>query len=160
MAQMQKLPGLRDVHFQQELDYPTVPVEIDRERAGLSGMTAQQVANAVVVSTSSSRYIARNYWLDAKNGFDYQVEVLVPTPRMDSPTQVETVPLTMVNRNLNLMIRDVAKVGKGTMPAEYDRTTQQRYVSITANVEGIDLGRAARPAHCGRGDSGLAYGLF
>jgi len=44
------------VKFQQELDYPTVPVEIDRERAGLSGVSAQQVANAVVVSSSSSRY--------------------------------------------------------------------------------------------------------
>src|SRR5262249_41789468 len=45
MAQMQKIPSLRDVRFQQELDYPTVPVEIDRERAGLSGATARQVAN-------------------------------------------------------------------------------------------------------------------
>jgi len=42
------------------------------------------------------------------------------------------------------MIRDVARVGKGTMPGEIDRTTMQRYVSITANVEGVDLGRAAQ----------------
>ena len=43
---------------------------------------------------------------------------MVPTPRMNSPAQLETVPLRMVNPNLNLMIRDVAKVGKGTMPGE------------------------------------------
>src|SRR4029077_1378207 len=55
MAAMKKIPSLRDVRFQQELDYPTVPVEIDRERAGLSGATARQVANAVVVTSSSSR---------------------------------------------------------------------------------------------------------
>jgi multidrug efflux pump subunit AcrB len=42
------------------------------------------------------------------------------------------------------MIRDVARVGQGTMPGEIDRTTMQRYVSITANVEGEDLGRASR----------------
>jgi len=57
---------------------------------------------------------------------------------------VETVPLRMVHPDLNLMIRDVARVGRGTMPGEIDRTTMQRYVSITANVEGEDLGRAAR----------------
>src|SRR5947208_6464656 len=51
MAAMKKIPSLRDVKFQQELDYPTVPVEIDRERAGLSGVTAQEVANAVVVTS-------------------------------------------------------------------------------------------------------------
>ena len=63
---------------------------------------------------------------------------------MNSPGQLETVPLRMVNPDLNLMIRDVAKVGKGTMPGEYDRRTMQRYLSVTANVEGEDLGRAAR----------------
>jgi multidrug efflux pump subunit AcrB len=141
---MAKIPYLRDVKFQQELDYPTVPVAIDRERAGLSGVTAQQVANAVVVVSSSSRYVARNFWVDPKNGTSYQVQVEVPTPRMNSPSQLETVSLAEVNPDLNLMIRDVAQVGQGTMPGEIDRTSGQRYVSITANVEGEDLGRAAR----------------
>jgi multidrug efflux pump subunit AcrB len=143
-AGMEKIPYLRDMQFQQELDYPTVPVEIDRERAGYSGVTAQQVANAVVVSSSSSRYVARNFWVDPKNGVSYQVQVEVPTPQMNSPAQLETVSLAMVDPELNLMIRDVARVGKGTMPGEIDRTTMQRYVSITANVEGEDLGRASR----------------
>jgi multidrug efflux pump subunit AcrB len=144
MAEMKKIPSLRDVKFQQELDYPTVPVEIDRERAGLSGVTAREVANAVVVTSSSSRYIARNFWVDPKNGTSYQVQVEVPTPRMNSPAQLETVSLAKVDPALNLMIRDVARVGQGTMPGEIDRTSSQRYVSITANVEGEDLGRAAR----------------
>jgi multidrug efflux pump subunit AcrB len=42
------------------------------------------------------------------------------------------------------MLRDVARVSKGTLPGEYDRTSMQRYLSITANVEGEDLGRASR----------------
>jgi multidrug efflux pump subunit AcrB len=144
MAAMKKIPFLRDVKFQQELDYPTVPVEIDRERAGLSGVTAQQVANAVVVSSSSSRYVSRNFWVDPKNGTSYQVQVEVPTPQMNAAAQLETVALAKVNPDLNLMIRDVARVGQGTMPGEIDHTSSQRYVSITANVEGEDLGRAAR----------------
>src|SRR5260370_553245 len=144
MAQMKKIPSLRDVKFQQELDYPTVPVEIDRERAGMSGVTARQVANALVVTSSSSRYVSRNFWVDPKNGTSYQVQVEVRTPQMNSPTQLETVSLAEVNPALNLMIRDVARVGQGTMPGGIDRTSSQRYVSITANVEGEYLGRAAR----------------
>jgi len=144
MAAMKEIPSLRDVRFQQELDYPTVPVEIDRERAGLSGATARQVANAVVVVSSSSRYVARNFWVDVKNGNSYQVQVEVPTPQMNASAQLETVSLAKVNPALNLMIRDVARVGQGTMPGEIDRTSSQRYVSITANVEGEDLGRASR----------------
>jgi multidrug efflux pump subunit AcrB len=110
----------------------------------LSGVTAQQVANATVVSSSSSRYVVRNFWVDAKNGNSYQVQVEVPTPQMNSAAQLETISLAEVNPELNLMIRDVARVGEGTMPGEIDRTASQRYVSITANIEGEDLGRAAR----------------
>jgi multidrug efflux pump subunit AcrB len=119
-------------------------VDIDRERAGLSGATARQVANAVVVTASSSRYVARNFWVDQKNGNSYQVQVEVPTQQMNSPAQLETVSLAKVSPELNLFVRDVARVGQGTMPGEIDRTSAQRYVSITANVEGEDLGRAAR----------------
>jgi multidrug efflux pump subunit AcrB len=57
---------------------------------------------------------------------------------------VETIPLERFSPGLNLMLRDVARVGVGTLPGEYDRTSMQRYLSITANVEGEDLGRASK----------------
>ena len=57
---MNKIPQLRDLQFKQSLDYPTVPIEIDRQRAGISGLTTQDVVNSVLIATSSSRYVARN----------------------------------------------------------------------------------------------------
>ena len=141
--ELEKIPYLRDVEFHQSLDYPTVPVQIDRERAGLSGLTARDVADAILVSTSSSRYVARNYWRDPRSGVDYQVEVMVPTRRMNSARQVETIPVRHVVGGPNVLVRDVATVSSGTMPGQYDRNTMQRYLSLTANVEGEDLGRAA-----------------
>jgi multidrug efflux pump subunit AcrB len=143
-SEMEKIPSLRDIQFQQTLEYPTVPVTIDRQKAGLSGVTARDVADAILVNTSSSRYVFRNYWRDPKTGIDYQVEVTVPIQRMNSPEQVETIPIRRLRANLNLMVRDVAKVGKGVTQGEYDRSTMQRYLSLTANVEGEDMGRAVR----------------
>jgi multidrug efflux pump subunit AcrB len=143
-AEMEKVAGLRDVAYHQSIDYPTIPVDIDRERAGLSGLTAREVANAILVSTSSSRYVARNYWRDPRTGIDYQVEVFVPTKRMNSARQVETIPVRHIEGGPNLLVRDVAKVSTGMMPGQYDRNTMQRYLSLTANVEGEDLGRAAK----------------
>ena len=144
MAEMNTISGLRDVHIQQTLAYPTVPITIDRQKAGLSGVDTQQVGQAVLVTTSSSRMVARNYWQDPQSGVSYQVQVQVPVQRMDSAMQVETVPLERFTPGLNLMLRDVAHVSTGTLPGEYDRTSMQRYLSITANVEGEDLGRASR----------------
>ena len=43
-AEMKRIPFLRDVEFEQTLDYPTVEVDIDREKAGLSGATVEDVA--------------------------------------------------------------------------------------------------------------------
>ena len=93
LAEMKKIPGLRDVQLYQQLDYPTVRVDIDREKAGLSGVTVKDVTDALLVGTSSSRYVARNYWRDPKTGVDYQVQVQVPIQRMNRPQQVETMPL-------------------------------------------------------------------
>jgi multidrug efflux pump subunit AcrB len=144
LEEMRKIPYLRDVEFQQTLSYPTVEVDIDREKAGLSGVTAQQVGNGVIVATSSSRFIALNYWQNPKTGFDYQVEVLVPTERMTSSGQVETLPVSQVNDVTNLMVRDVARVRDGSMPGQFDRLSSQRFLSVTANVSGEDMGRASR----------------
>ena len=142
LEEMKKIPSLRDVQLYQQLDYPTVRVDIDREKAGLSGVTVKDVTDALLVGTSSSRYVAKNYWRDPKRGVDYQVQVQVPTQRMNRPQQVETLPLQKVNPDTNLMVRDVATVQTGTAPGEIDRSAMQRYLSIMANVEGEDLGRA------------------
>ena len=124
-----------------------MPIQIDRQRAGLSGLTARDVADAILVSTSSSRYTARNYWRDPRTGIDYQVEVLVPTKRMNSPRQVETIPVKQIVGGPNVLVRDIATVHTGSMPGQYDRNTMQRYLSLTANIEGEDLGRAAKQIH-------------
>ena len=110
LAEMKKIPSLRDVQLYQQLDYPTVRVDIDREKAGLSGVAVKDVTDALLVGTSSSRYVAKNYWRDPKSGVDYQVQVQVPTLRMNRSQQVETLPLQRVNPDTNLMVRDVATV--------------------------------------------------
>jgi multidrug efflux pump subunit AcrB len=143
LAELNKNQFLKDVQIQQTLDYPTVPVIIDRQRAGLSGLTAQRVGQSVLVSTSSSRMVARNYWQDPKSGVSYQVQVQVPIQRMDSPAQVQTIPLEASDFGDNLMVRDAAWVSNGATPGEFARLSMQRYLSITANIEGEDLGRAA-----------------
>src|ERR1700747_2987083 len=63
-----QVPTLRDLAFEQELDYPTVKVTVNRERAGVLGGTADCVAKSVVAGTSSSRYTAPNYWADPQSG--------------------------------------------------------------------------------------------
>ncbi len=143
LAELRRNPHLRDVQVHQTLDYPSINIDIDREKANLSGVTVADVGKSILVATSSSRMLARNYWIDQKSGVSYQVQVQAPTRRMTSESQVETLPVEKVTPGINLLVRDVARVGKGVLVGEYDRTAMQRYLSITANVHGEDVGRAA-----------------
>jgi multidrug efflux pump subunit AcrB len=154
LEEMQKIPNLRDVQLYQQLDYPTVRVEIDRQKAGLSGVSVKDVTDSLLVGTSSSRYVVRNYWRDPRSGVDYQVQIQIPTQRMDRPQQVENLPIEKVTSESNLMIRDVATVRPGTTPGEIDRSAMRRYLSITANIMGGDLGRATRHINQAIADAG------
>ena len=155
-AEMKRISYLRDIGFEQQLDYPTLEVEIDREKAGLSGATVDDVRRAIVMGACSTRFANLNYWVDIKTGFDYLVQVQMP-PLEAGPA------LQSAGRH-----RDFAagvgqspgqpdgprrsrgdKVRKGVRPGEIDRDMSQRYLTLTANVEGEDMGRAAKPGRQG-----------
>ena len=126
----------------QALDYPSINVQIDREKAGASGVTVAEVARSLVAATSSSRFVVPNYWPDPKSGIGYQVQVEIPYQVMDSVSGVETIPVQHAGA-APLLLRDVARVTSGTTPGEYDRYNMKRVVSLTANFAGEDLGRVA-----------------
>jgi hypothetical protein len=64
--------------------------------------------------------------------------------RVEKIDDVETLPLESVNPLVNMMVRDVATVQPGLRYGELDRNMSQRYLTLTANVEGEDMGRASR----------------
>ncbi len=83
----EKLTGikaLRDVQFGQSLDFPTVNVTVDRERAGIMGVQMSRVSHALTTATWSSRFVTPIYWSDTNTGVAYQVQVQVPQAAMRS----------------------------------------------------------------------------
>ncbi|HEY7307974.1 MAG TPA: efflux RND transporter permease subunit [Gemmataceae bacterium] len=151
--QLARIPSLRDLQFVQPFDYPTIEVDVDRQRAGLSGATANDVSRSLVSATSSSRFVVPNYWADPNTGIGYQVQVEIPPFRMDSPSAIGQVPVTS-RSGKDLMLRDVAAFRRGTMPGEYDRYNMKRVVSLTANIEGEDLGRVTDRIAAALGEAG------
>ncbi|HTU16487.1 MAG TPA: efflux RND transporter permease subunit [Gemmataceae bacterium] len=138
--QLGQIPSLRDLQFAQSLDYPAVAVCVDRERAGRSRVTVADVSRSLVAATSSSRFVMPVFWADPKSGIGYYVQVQVPPYEMDSMAEVGKVSIKSP-ADKPLLVRDVADVYSGTMPGEYDRYNMKRMVSMTANIEGEDLGR-------------------
>jgi multidrug efflux pump subunit AcrB len=145
-------PLLRDLQFGQSLDYPTIQVNVDREKAGYAGLMPIDVSRALVTATSSSRFTVPNYWADPRTGIAYQVQVEIPRPVVRSPDNVQTVgsaddlariPLKK-GQHGQVLVRDVAELQPGTMPGQYDRYNMRRQITLTANVAGSDLGTVSR----------------
>jgi multidrug efflux pump subunit AcrB len=140
-AEMAKIPSLRDLQFGQVMDYPRIMVNVDRERAGLAGVTLSQASMAMIAATSSSRYVVPIFWADPKSGIGYQVQLEVPPARIDSNDEIGMIPVKQMENGGQLLLRDIARIQSSMMPEEYDRLNQMRYISITANISGEDLGR-------------------
>jgi multidrug efflux pump subunit AcrB len=138
-----KIRFLRDLQFGQALEYPTVDVQVDREKAGVMGVKEADVSRALVTATSSSRFVVPNYWADPNSGVAYQLQVQVPQARMDSLEQARNVPVAE-REGQTLLLRNVAKVSEGTAVGQYERYNMQRMVTVTANIEGADLGTVAK----------------
>jgi multidrug efflux pump subunit AcrB len=138
-----QIPSLCDLHYEQSLDYPTLEVKVDRALAGLSGVTAEDIGRALAPATLSSRFTTPLYWRDPKTGIGYQVQMELPQSRMNSVSQIEQVVVKAADGS-DIEVENVARIRPGTMPGQVDRYNMKRVVSLTANVEGEDLGHVAQ----------------
>ena len=140
---LQTLTGLRDIQFGQTLDYPTVEVAVDRERAGLMGLKMAEVSRSLVTATASSRFVTPVYWADPVSGVAYQIQVQIPQAAMNSSEQVRNLPVGSRNGQ-SILLRDVARLTEGTAVGQYERYNMQRLITVTANLNGADLGSVSR----------------
>src|SRR5207244_78820 len=106
---LQKIAPLRDVQFGQSLDYPTIDVNVNRERAGLMGVKMADVSRSLVAATSSSRFVVPNYWADPNSGVAYQIQVQIPQTNMTSMEQAENLPVAYKNGEA-ILLRNIASV--------------------------------------------------
>src|SRR5436853_7711998 len=105
-AQIAPLPFLRDVEFAQEINYPTLDIKIDRDRAGQFGLTMADVTRSVVPATSSSRFTQPNYWRDPNSGNAFQIQLELPQNRMQSSEDLGNLPV-MLNGNPEPSLADI-----------------------------------------------------
>jgi len=140
IAELKKIKYLRDIRINQPLNYPVVNIKMDRERVAQMGLNPDEVSKSIVAATSSSRFTAKNLWLDQKKGFAYQVQVQIPEYQMRSVADLENIPL--VQGQMRPTLGDVAEIIADTMPAEYDRIGPRRIITVSANIYKKDLGTA------------------
>src|SRR5262249_30340801 len=72
---VRKLPTVSDILIPQDIDYPALQLDIDREKASLAGLSQKEVVDNVITALTSNGMIAPNYWIDPKSGNPYMLTV-------------------------------------------------------------------------------------
>ncbi|HTI72880.1 MAG TPA: efflux RND transporter permease subunit [Candidatus Limnocylindria bacterium] len=141
LERMKKIPFLRDVQIAQTLDSPSINVDVDRERAGVLGVKVDDVTKSLVAATTSSRFTVANFWADSASGISYNLQVQIPESRTQTIEDLRNIPVATEN-DRTVLLRNVASFTPGTVVGTYERYNMARVVSVTANIQGTDLGHA------------------
>ena len=140
---MAGIPGAVDVHIRQELNSPTVDVDVDRTKADQAGLTERDVANSLFISLSSSGQTAPNQWLNPVNGVSYQISVQTPQYRINSFDALKRTPITAPNGMTTQLLENFVSLHRTNTPALINHYNVQPVYDVYANTDRRDLGGIA-----------------
>ena len=158
MLKMKAIPGVEDVALKQVFNYPALRLQVDRVKAAQLGIQQTDVANSMLISLSSSSLVSPSFFLNPKNGVNYNVVVKTP---LDKLSRVEDILNTPVTKSGGVLVSSLTSNRGDYSLLEGARTQRlgnladlsslnvlnsinhaavQRVVNITASAEGRDLG--------------------
>jgi len=144
MTRIRQIPGAADVHIQQALNQPLVRVDVDRTKAQQLGFTQANVASNALVALTTSFQTAPSFWLSPQ-GVSYSVVTQTPQFRMDSLSDLQTIPVSAggANNSPPQILGNLATIRRSQAPAVVSHYDVQRVIDIYAASQGRDLGGVA-----------------
>ncbi|HUH28625.1 efflux RND transporter permease subunit [Gelidibacter sp.] len=138
---LDKVDFLRDIRIAEQIDYPVLNIDIDRDLAGQFDLGVDDITRNLVAATSSTRFTNKNMWIDPRSGLPFQTQVEIPYSEILSETQLRSMPVK--KGNIRPVLEDVANIRHSTAPAQVNRKGPNRYVTLIANIHNKDLGSAS-----------------
>jgi multidrug efflux pump subunit AcrB len=141
---MSGVAGVVDSHVFQVPNAPALTVDLDRALATQTGVTQQEAANNVLVATNSSAQTAPNFWVDPRNSVSYPLVVQVPTYRISSSQDLQTMPVTSAaGASSGQLLLNLASFGREAVPMVTSQLNIRPVFDVHADVQGRDLYGAA-----------------
>ncbi len=146
LAKLKTVPGLTDLRIQQPVDYPTLEVAVERTKAEQGGYTTRDVAQSMLNSLSSSFQITPMFFLNWKNGVNYNLVAQTPQYHMNSIQDIQNIPINSsaaAARTTPELLNDVASIQRGHEAAIVSHYNIRRVIDVYGAVQGRDLGAVA-----------------
>jgi hydrophobe/amphiphile efflux-1 (HAE1) family protein len=139
MAAVRSTQGAVNAVSSREDNLPGLRVDIDRQKAGILGISVAQISNTI--SSAIDGTVASLY-SDPVNGNQYNILVRFDEKYRSSIDDLKKLLLTTPSDSL-VQLGEIATITQDASPVEIDRKYQQRIIDVTAEASGRDLGSVA-----------------
>ncbi|MBW4026721.1 MAG: efflux RND transporter permease subunit [Acidobacteria bacterium] len=148
IQELRQVPGLTDLRIQQPMDYPTFDVSLDRTKAQQGGYTTRDVAQSMLNSLSSSFQITPMFYLNYKNGVDYELVAQTPQYHMNTLQDIQNIPINSTGsaapHATPEVLGDLTSIQRGHEMAVVSHYNIRRVIDIYGAVQDRDLGAVAK----------------
>ena len=141
---IRQLPGVGQIYIPQDMNYPSIRLDIDRVHAGELGLTQKDIVDNVITALNSNTMIAPNYWVDYQSGNDYFLSVQYAEHgpgAIHNLVDLKEIPLRAPNLKEPTTLDSVVKLENLESPTEIDHYQIQRVVDVYVTPSGEDLSR-------------------
>jgi multidrug efflux pump subunit AcrB len=136
---MRALHGVSDVLIPQDIDYPGLALNIDRQQASLEGLTPKTIVDSVITAMTSNGMVAPSYWIDPKTGNDYMLTVQYPEAQVQTLNDFKQIPLRSADGKTTTPLETVASIKSINTPTEVDHYQLRRVFDVYVMPKTEDL---------------------
>jgi multidrug efflux pump subunit AcrB len=140
MKQIKQIPGAVDTHIHQRLDLPTLALRMDRTQLQGMGLTANDVAQNLLISTSGNTQTSPAFWLDPSNGVVYTLAAQSPQYAVDSLDSLLKTPVRGSVGGTPQLLSNLVTVNPTSQIAVASRYNGAAATDVYVSVQGKDLG--------------------
>lgn len=135
-----RLHSVSDVLIPQDLDYPSLYLDIDREKASMLGLSQKEIVDNVITALTSNGMIAPDYWIDPKSGNPYLLTVQYPENEVRSLSDLMQIPIRGPGQQDTTYLSNVVKIRNVPSPTEVDHYQLARVIDVYIAPKTEDLG--------------------
>jgi multidrug efflux pump subunit AcrB len=142
-APMRELQGVSDILIPQDIDYPALELNVNREKASRLGLSQREIVDNVITALTSNGMIAPNYWIDPKSGNPYLLTVQYPENAVKTVMDLKQIPLRGAKNMEPTSLDNVVDIKTIPSPTEVDHYQLFRVVDVYISPKKEDLGTIA-----------------
>jgi HAE1 family hydrophobic/amphiphilic exporter-1 len=138
-----QLHSVSDVLIPQDIDYPSLFLDIDREKASLLGLSQKEIVDNVITALTSNGMIAPDYWIDPKSGNPYLLTVQYPENQIKTFSDLKQIPIRGTLQKTPTYLDTVVKIRTAPSPTEVDHYQLFRVIDVYVSPKSEALGGVA-----------------